>query len=86
MQLSLELPGDVLAHTANLKLEGRRKVRASIAAADVRTVNDLLMLVAPRFEVLFACAEFPVSEAAPAAKTATAAVAAPAARVPARVR
>lgn len=82
---SLELPGDIIAHTANLKLDGKRKVQASIAAEDVRSVRDLLMLVAPRFEVVFACAGFPVGDSAPSEASGAAAQPAPA-RVPARAR
>ncbi|HLU39189.1 MAG TPA: hypothetical protein VK081_07375 [Planctomycetota bacterium] len=67
VRLALTLPGNVVAHTANLKLEGKRKVVASIAAEDVRTANDLLLRIAPRYEVVFECPSFPVPDAAAAA-------------------
>lgn len=85
VEFSLELPGDIVAHTANLKLDGKRKVLAKIAADDVRSVNDLLMLIAPRFEVVFACAGFPVGEEG-RPKTAAVAVKPAESRAPARAR
>ena len=57
--LALQLPGDIIAHTANLQLEGKRKVIAKIKASDIRTSTDLLVRLAPRYEVLFACPGFP---------------------------
>ena len=57
--LTLQLPGDIIAHTANLRLESKRKVIAKIKASDIRTATDLLVRLAPRYEVLFGCPGFP---------------------------
>jgi len=56
--LTLELPGDVVAHTANLTLTGKRTVAVRTRAADIRSATDLLVRLAPRFEVVFACPGF----------------------------
>lgn len=63
---SLELPGDVFAHTANLELTGRRSVRVRTRAADVRSATDLLLRLAPRFEIVFGCPDFQFPPALPA--------------------
>jgi hypothetical protein len=65
--LNLELPGDVVAHTANLALTGKRSVQVKIRAADIETATDLLVRLAPRFEVIFTGPDFPLPAAAPAA-------------------
>lgn len=65
--LSLELPGDIVAHTANLELASPRKVTVRTRAADIRSATDLLVRLAPRFEVVFTCPEFPLPDARRAA-------------------
>lgn len=61
--LALTLPGDVIAHTANMQAEGRRKVVAKIKASDIHSATDLLVRLAPRYEVIFACPGFPIDAA-----------------------
>jgi hypothetical protein len=49
----LRLPGDVLVWTRNLDKTGDREVTARIAAEQLRTPEDLIRWLAPRFEVIF---------------------------------
>lgn len=49
----LRLPGDVLVWTRNLDKTGDREVTARITAEKVRTPEDLIRWLAPRFEVIF---------------------------------
>ncbi|MEZ5966676.1 MAG: hypothetical protein R3F56_22755 [Planctomycetota bacterium] len=66
--LTLELPGDVVAHTANLQLTGPRTVRVQTRASDISSATALLVRLAPRFEVVFECPTFVFPPAAPAAE------------------
>jgi hypothetical protein len=64
IELSLRLPGAVLACSSNLTRIGRDAVAAKITDGDVRTPRDLVLLLAPRYEVLIdgrGCA-FPLEE------------------------
>lgn len=49
----LRLPGDVLVWTRNLDKTGDREVTARITAEKLRTPEDLIRWLAPRFEVIF---------------------------------
>jgi hypothetical protein len=49
----LRLPGDVLVWTRNLDKTGDREVTARITAEKLRTPEDLVRWLAPRFEVIF---------------------------------
>jgi hypothetical protein len=53
MAVRLRLPGDVLVWTRNLDKTGDREVTARITAEKVRTPEDLIRWLAPRFEVIF---------------------------------
>jgi hypothetical protein len=64
ISFTLSLPGDVIAHTANLRLLGKRKVVAAVKASDIRSATDLLVRLAPRYEVVFTCKGFPLLPAA----------------------
>jgi hypothetical protein len=48
-----QLPGDVLVWTRNLEKTGEREVTARITGAMIRTPEDLVRRLAPRFEVIF---------------------------------
>lgn len=48
-----QLPGDVLVYTANMEKTGDREVTARIAAEQIKTPQDLVRRLAPRFEVVF---------------------------------
>ena len=48
-----QLPGDVLVYTANMDKTGDREVTARIAAEQIKTPQDLVRRLAPRFEVVF---------------------------------
>jgi hypothetical protein len=58
--VTFDLPGDVVAHSANTRLAGRRRVTASIGGDSIRTAAELLTRLAPRYEVVFVCPGFPV--------------------------
>lgn len=49
----LRVPGDVLVWTRNLEKTGDREVTARITAEQLRTPEDLIRWLAPRFEVIF---------------------------------
>jgi hypothetical protein len=49
----LRLPGDVLVWTRNLDKTGDREVTARITADKLRTPEELIRWLAPRFEVIF---------------------------------
>lgn len=49
----LQLPGDLLVWTANMEKTGPREVTARITAEQIRTPQDLVRRLAPRFEVVF---------------------------------
>jgi len=60
--LRFRLPGKVIEYTRNLELTGEREVTAHVTAEQLRTPEDLVRRLAPRFEVVFdssAC-KFPV--------------------------
>jgi hypothetical protein len=48
-----QVPGDVLVYTANMEKTGDREVTARIAADQIKTPQDLVRRLAPRFEVIF---------------------------------
>jgi hypothetical protein len=47
------LPGDVLVWTANMEKVGAREVVARVTADQIKTPQDLVRRLAPRFEVVF---------------------------------
>lgn len=49
----LRVPGDVLVWTRNLEKTGEREVTARITAEKLRTPEELIRWLAPRFEVIF---------------------------------
>jgi hypothetical protein len=51
--IRFQLPGDVYLHTANLEKTGPREVTARITAEQIKTPQDLVRRLAPRFEVVF---------------------------------
>lgn len=53
LTLRLQLPGDVLIWTANMEKTGAREVQARITADQIKTPQDLVRRLAPRFEVIF---------------------------------
>jgi hypothetical protein len=53
LTLRLQLPGDVLVWTANMEQAGPREVIAHITADQIKTPQDLVRRLAPRFEVIF---------------------------------
>jgi len=48
-----QLPGDVLVWTRNLEKTGDREVTARITGEQIKTPEDLVRRLAPRFEVIF---------------------------------
>jgi hypothetical protein len=54
LSLRFELPGTVLRHTRNMKRIDQRTVVASIQGKDIRTPQDLIRRLAPRYQVVFA--------------------------------
>jgi hypothetical protein len=56
------LPGDVLQWTRNLQKTGDREVTARITAEQIKTPEDLVRRLAPRFQVVFDATglDFPV--------------------------
>jgi len=52
LQLELKLPGAVLACSKNLTETGTDAVTARVRAEDIRTPSDLVLALAPRYEVL----------------------------------
>lgn len=88
LTLRIHLPGDVQGFTNNFEKTGAREVSAHVTFADIRTPQDLLRRMAPRFEVIFdakgcrACLESPTaaspeSTAAPKTSPATSVSAGP---------
>lgn len=53
VMVRLRVPGDVLVWTRNLEKTGDREVTARIRAEQLRTPEDLIRWLAPRFEVIF---------------------------------
>ncbi|MFO1076381.1 MAG: hypothetical protein U1E73_01490 [Planctomycetota bacterium] len=53
LTLTLNLPGDVLVWTKNMKKTGDRQVTSHVGAEDIATSEDLVRRLAPRFEVIF---------------------------------
>lgn len=51
--LRMRLPGRVLRHTRNMEQTGEREVTARVTAAQIRTAEDLVRRLAPRFQVVF---------------------------------
>lgn len=51
--LRIDVPGEVRLWTKNMEKTGDRQVTARIRAADIRTPEDLVRRLAPRFEVIF---------------------------------
>jgi len=49
----LQVPGDVFVWTANMEKTGPREVTAHITADQIKTPQDLVRRLAPRFEVIF---------------------------------
>ena len=48
-----ELPGDVMVWTKNMEKTSAREVVARVYAAQIKTPEDLMRRLAPRFEVIF---------------------------------
>ena len=48
-----KLPGNVLRHTRNMKQTAANEVVAKVTAAQIRTPEDLVRRLAPRFQVVF---------------------------------
>lgn len=53
LKLRLEVPGEVYVWTKNLQKVDERAVAVHVTAATVRTPEDLVRWLAPRFEVIF---------------------------------
>lgn len=53
LTLRFQVPGDVLVWTANMEKTGDREVTARITAEQIKTPQDLVRRLAPRFEVIF---------------------------------
>ncbi len=53
LTLRFQLPGDVIVWTANMEKTGPREVTARITADQIKTPQDLVRRLAPRFEVIF---------------------------------
>lgn len=53
LTVRFQLPGDVLVWTANMEKTGAREVVARITADQIKTPQDLVRRLAPRFEVIF---------------------------------
>ncbi|MCA8975474.1 MAG: hypothetical protein KDC98_12195 [Planctomycetes bacterium] len=51
--LRLEVPGQVYLWTKNMKKVGDRSVEARVSAADIKTPEDMIRRLSPRFEVVF---------------------------------
>ncbi len=63
--LVLNLPGIVVQASKNMQETGLRQVTAKVKAADIRSPSDLILALAPRYEVVFYGKEctFPLSKA-----------------------
>ncbi len=53
LTVRLQVPGDVFVWTANMEKTGAREVTAHITADQIKTPQDLVRRLAPRFEVVF---------------------------------
>lgn len=53
LTMRFQVPGDVLVWTANMEKTGAREVTARITADQIKTPQDLVRRLAPRFEVIF---------------------------------
>jgi hypothetical protein len=53
LKVRFQLPGSVLVWTANMEKTGDREVTATITAEQIKTPQDLVRRLAPRFEVIF---------------------------------
>jgi hypothetical protein len=53
LTLRFQLPGDVLVWTANMTQTGAREVTARVTAEQIKTPQELVRRLAPRFEVIF---------------------------------
>ncbi|MCB9879334.1 MAG: hypothetical protein H6835_17200 [Planctomycetes bacterium] len=53
VRMCFELPGDVLVWTNNMEKVGAREVAAVVKAEQIKTPEDLVRRLAPRFEVIF---------------------------------
>ncbi len=53
LTIRFDLPGDVLVWTRNLDKTGDRQVTARVTAEQIKTPEDLVRRLAPRFEVIF---------------------------------
>jgi hypothetical protein len=53
LTVRFQLPGNVLVWTANMDKTGDREVTARITAEQIKTPQDLVRRLAPRFEVIF---------------------------------
>jgi leucyl aminopeptidase (aminopeptidase T) len=53
LTVRFQLPGDVLVWTANMEKTGAREVTARITADQIKTPQDLVRRLAPRYEVVF---------------------------------
>jgi hypothetical protein len=53
LTVRFQVPGDVLVFTANMEKTGPREVVARITADQIKTPQDLVRRLAPRFEVIF---------------------------------
>ena len=61
----LRLPGKVLRYTANLEQTGECEVTAKITAEQIKTPEDLVRRLAPRFQAVFdarECKTFPIDQ------------------------
>ena len=53
LALRIAVPGEVYMWTKNMSKTGEREVTAHVRAADIRTPEDLVRRLAPRFELIF---------------------------------
>lgn len=53
LTVRFQLPGDVLVWTANMEKTGAREVVARVTADQIKSPQDLVRRLAPRFEVVF---------------------------------
>lgn len=54
---TLELPGQVVGHSKNLRALGDRRVQAVVTELDIRDPQSLVRQLAPRYEVVFDASE-----------------------------
>lgn len=53
LTVRFQLPGDVIVWTANMEKTGAREVTARVTADQIKTPQDLVRRLAPRYEVVF---------------------------------